>query len=43
MKASLNTQSFISEMRFQETAQVLAKFVLHGRIDWLKGLKETHA
>ena len=40
-KASLNTQSFISETSFQETAQVLAKAALRGRIDWLKGLKEN--
>lgn len=37
-RASLNTQSFIS---FQETARVLAKAALRGRIDWLKGLKEN--
>nr|YP_009241263.1 rpoC2 [Drosera rotundifolia]AMK97276.1 RpoC2 [Drosera rotundifolia] len=40
-KASLNTQSFLSEASFQETAQVLAKAALRGRIDWLKGLKEN--
>nr|UZC37008.1 RNA polymerase beta'' subunit [Pteridophyllum racemosum] len=40
-RASLNTQSFISEASFQETAQVLAKAALRGRIDWLKGLKEN--
>nr|AJA05707.1 RNA polymerase beta' subunit [Castanea pumila var. pumila] len=40
-KASLNTQSFISEASFQETARVLAKAALRGRIDWLKGLKEN--
>nr|QHN54933.1 RNA polymerase beta'' subunit [Anchomanes hookeri] len=39
--ASLNTQSFISEASFQETARVLAKAALRGRIDWLKGLKEN--
>ncbi|RHN46512.1 putative DNA-directed RNA polymerase [Medicago truncatula] len=38
-KTSLNTQSFISEASFQETARVLAKAALRGRIDWLKGLK----
>ncbi|EEF46619.1 DNA-directed RNA polymerase beta chain, putative [Ricinus communis] len=27
--------------RFQETAHVLAKVALRGRIDWLKGLKEN--
>ncbi|MDD0148398.1 hypothetical protein PSY31_22060, partial [Shigella flexneri] len=36
-RASLNTQSFISEASFQETARVLAKAALRGRIDWLKG------
>nr|QWZ47270.1 RNA polymerase beta'' subunit [Cyananthus flavus] len=40
-RASLNTQSFISEASFQETAKVLAKAALRGRIDWLKGLKEN--
>nr|YP_009679593.1 RpoC2 [Trichopus zeylanicus subsp. travancoricus]QDP69908.1 RpoC2 [Trichopus zeylanicus subsp. travancoricus] len=40
-KASLNTQSFISEASFQETARVLAKAALRNRIDWLKGLKEN--
>ncbi|KAI3668521.1 hypothetical protein L1987_88486 [Smallanthus sonchifolius] len=37
----MNTQSFISEASFQETARVLAKAALLGRIDWLKGLKEN--
>ncbi|CAN6462254.1 unnamed protein product [Victoria cruziana] len=40
-RASPNTQSFISEASFQETARVLAKATLRGRIDWLKGLKEN--
>ena len=40
-RVSLNTQSFISEASFQETARVLAKAALRGRIDWLKGLKEN--
>nr|YP_009758772.1 RNA polymerase beta'' subunit [Oxybasis glauca]QIQ25732.1 RNA polymerase beta'' subunit [Oxybasis glauca] len=40
-RASLNTQSFISEASFQETARVLAKAALRGRIDWLQGLKEN--
>ncbi|WOH14564.1 hypothetical protein DCAR_0934084 [Daucus carota subsp. sativus] len=39
-KASLNTQSFISEASFQEIA-LLVKAALRGRIDWLKGLKEN--
>nr|YP_009113666.1 RNA polymerase beta subunit-2 [Ceratozamia hildae]AFM54210.1 RpoC2 [Ceratozamia hildae]AFR13844.1 RNA polymerase beta subunit-2 [Ceratozamia hildae]BAR93451.1 RNA polymerase beta subunit-2 [Ceratozamia hildae] len=40
-RASLDTQSFISEASFQETARVLARAALQGRIDWLKGLKEN--
>nr|YP_009668127.1 RNA polymerase beta' subunit [Plagiochila chinensis]QCW58903.1 RNA polymerase beta' subunit [Plagiochila chinensis] len=40
-KASLNTESYISEASFQETTRVLAKAALKGRIDWLKGLKEN--
>lgn len=40
-KASLNTQSFISEASFQETTRVLAKAALRSRLDWLKGLKEN--
>nr|QCP70921.1 RNA polymerase beta subunit [Plantago ovata] len=40
-RAALNTQSFISEASFQETARVLAKAALRGRVDWLKGLKEN--
>nr|YP_010447624.1 RNA polymerase beta'' subunit [Lactoris fernandeziana]DAZ89758.1 TPA_asm: RNA polymerase beta'' subunit [Lactoris fernandeziana] len=40
-RASLNTQSFISEASFQETTRVLAKAALWGGIDWLKGLKEN--
>ncbi|MFQ6657656.1 hypothetical protein Gotur_027239, partial [Gossypium turneri] len=40
-RASVNTQSFISEASFQETTRVLAKAALRGRIDWLKGLKEN--
>nr|YP_010991251.1 RNA polymerase beta'' subunit [Psittacanthus schiedeanus]WOX61524.1 RNA polymerase beta'' subunit [Psittacanthus schiedeanus] len=40
-RTSLNTKSFLSEASFQETARVLAKASLRGRIDWLKGLKEN--
>nr|YP_009138840.1 RNA polymerase beta' subunit [Lathyrus pubescens]AIK21209.1 RNA polymerase beta' subunit [Lathyrus pubescens] len=40
-KKSLNTQSFISEASFQETARVLTKAAIRDRIDWLKGLKEN--
>nr|QBE88798.1 RNA polymerase beta' subunit [Pharnaceum aurantium] len=40
-KASLNTESFLSEASFQQTARVLSKAALLGRIDWLKGLKEN--
>nr|YP_009379775.1 RNA polymerase beta subunit-2 [Callitris rhomboidea]BAX56302.1 RNA polymerase beta subunit-2 [Callitris rhomboidea] len=39
--ASLNTQSFLSEASFQETARVLTKSAVQCRIDWLKGLKEN--
>nr|BBN66555.1 RNA polymerase beta subunit-2 [Fitzroya cupressoides] len=39
--ASLNTKSFLSEASFQETARVLTKSAVQGRIDWLKGLKEN--
>ena len=41
MRASLSTQSFISEASFQETARVLAKVALPSRTDWLKRLKEN--
>ncbi|KAF5770440.1 putative DNA-directed RNA polymerase [Helianthus annuus] len=40
-RASMNTQSFISEASFQKTTLLLAKAALLGRIDWLKGLKEN--
>ena len=40
-RASLNTQSFISEASFQQTAKVLSKSALQGRIDWLNGLQEN--
>ncbi|MCD7464081.1 hypothetical protein HAX54_052037 [Datura stramonium] len=40
-RASLNNQNFIYEASFQETARVLAKAALQGRIDWWKGLKEN--
>lgn len=40
-KASLNTESFISEASFERTANVLSKSAFEGRIDWMKGLKEN--
>jgi hypothetical protein len=40
-KASLNTDSFISEASFERTANVLSKSAFKGRIDWMKGLKEN--
>nr|YP_009183805.1 RNA polymerase beta'' subunit [Cyrtomium devexiscapulae]YP_009479768.1 RNA polymerase beta subunit [Cyrtomium fortunei]ALN96579.1 RNA polymerase beta'' subunit [Cyrtomium devexiscapulae]AVW85969.1 RNA polymerase beta subunit [Cyrtomium fortunei] len=40
-KASLNTNSFLSEASLQETTRVLAKAAPRGRIDRLKGLKEN--
>ena len=40
-RASLNTESFISAASFQETARVLTKSAIEGKIDWLRGLKEN--
>ena len=40
-KASLNTNSFLSEASFERTITVLSKSALQGRMDWLKGLKEN--
>jgi DNA-directed RNA polymerase subunit beta' len=40
-KASLSTESFISAASFQETTKVLIEAALHGKIDYLKGLKEN--
>nr|YP_009033741.1 beta'' subunit of RNA polymerase [Roya anglica]YP_009256903.1 beta'' subunit of RNA polymerase [Roya obtusa]AHZ11124.1 beta'' subunit of RNA polymerase [Roya anglica]ANI25976.1 beta'' subunit of RNA polymerase [Roya obtusa] len=40
-KASLNTNSFLSEASFERTITVLSKSAIQGRTDWLKGLKEN--
>nr|YP_009256772.1 beta'' subunit of RNA polymerase [Closterium baillyanum]ANI25792.1 beta'' subunit of RNA polymerase [Closterium baillyanum] len=40
-KASLNTNSFLSEASFERTITVLSRSAIQGRIDWLKGLKEN--
>jgi RNA polymerase Rpb1, domain 5/RNA polymerase Rpb1, domain 4/RNA polymerase Rpb1, domain 3 len=40
-KASLNTDSFLSEASFERTITVLSRSAIQGRIDWLKGLKEN--
>lgn len=40
-KASLNTNSFLSEASFERTITVLSKSAIQGRMDWLKGLKEN--
>jgi DNA-directed RNA polymerase subunit beta' len=40
-KASLSTESFISAASFQETTKVLTDAAIHGRVDYLRGLKEN--
>ena len=40
-KASLQTRSFISAASFQETTRVLTDAAVHGKIDYLDGLKEN--
>ena len=40
-KASLATDSFISAASFQETTKVLTEASLHGKVDYLRGLKEN--
>ena len=40
-KASLETDSFISEASFQETTRVLTDAAVRGRRDYLRGLKEN--
>ncbi|MGI9337256.1 MAG: DNA-directed RNA polymerase subunit beta' [Gammaproteobacteria bacterium] len=40
-KASLQTDSFISEASFQETTRVLTDAAVRGRRDYLRGLKEN--
>ena len=40
-RASLHTDSFISEASFQQTTRILVRSALEGRIDWIKGLQEN--
>ena len=40
-RASLQTKSFISAASFQETTKVLNEAAVHGKIDYLEGLKEN--
>jgi DNA-directed RNA polymerase subunit beta' len=40
-KAALNTESFLSAASFQHTISVLAQAAVEGRIDELRGLKES--
>jgi uncharacterized protein (DUF2164 family) len=40
-KLGVNNQSFITASSFQETAKILTKAAIEGKIDWLNGLKEN--
>jgi DNA-directed RNA polymerase subunit beta' len=40
-KASLSTESWISAASFQETTKILTDAAVHGRVDFLAGLKEN--
>nr|AMD08027.1 RNA polymerase beta'' subunit [Euglena mutabilis] len=40
-KLGLNNQSFITASSFQETAKILTKAAIEGKVDWLNGLKEN--
>jgi len=40
-KASLETDSFLSAASFQETTRILTDAAIHGRVDYLNGLKEN--
>ena len=40
-RASLHTDSFISEASFQQTTRILIKSALEGRVDWIRGLQEN--
>ncbi len=40
-RAALTTESFISAASFQETTKVLTEAAIHGKIDYLMGLKEN--
>ncbi|MEG0025884.1 MAG: DNA-directed RNA polymerase subunit beta' [Bacilli bacterium] len=40
-KASLGTDSFLSAASFQETTRILTDAAIHGKVDYLNGLKEN--
>ena len=40
-KASLSTDSFISAASFQETTRVLTEAAISGKVDHLRGLKDS--
>ena len=40
-KAALQTKSFMSAASFQETTKVLNEAAIHGKVDYLEGLKEN--
>jgi len=40
-KSALSTDSFISASSFQETTRVLTEASIHGKVDYLRGLKEN--
>ena len=40
-KASLETDSFLSAASFQETTRILTDAAVHGKVDYLQGLKEN--
>jgi DNA-directed RNA polymerase subunit beta' len=40
-KASLSTESWISAASFQETTKILTDASVHGKVDYLSGLKEN--
>ena len=40
-KASLETESFLSAASFQETTRILTDAAVHGKVDYLTGLKEN--
>ena len=40
-RAALQTTSFISAASFQETTKVLNDAAIHGKVDYLEGLKEN--
>jgi DNA-directed RNA polymerase subunit beta' len=40
-RAALQTKSFMSAASFQETTKVLNEAAIHGKVDYLEGLKEN--